>query len=81
MVYVDNLVIIGDYHEGIKALKQNIFQNFRMKDLSFLGYFFRIDISESKLCISISQSKYALDILGKINLIDCKWSILLWILM
>ena len=39
MVYVDDIVITGDDYEGIKALKQHLFQNFQTKNLGPLRYF------------------------------------------
>ncbi|CAJ2657775.1 unnamed protein product [Trifolium pratense] len=33
VVYVDDIVITGDDNDGIKALKQHLFQNFQTKDL------------------------------------------------
>ena len=39
VVYVDDIVITGDDYEGIKALKQHLFQNFQTKDLGPLRYF------------------------------------------
>ena len=72
MVYVDDIVIIGDDNEGIKALKQHLFQNFQTKDLGPLRYFLGIEVAQSKSSIAISQRKYALDILEETGLTDCK---------
>jgi hypothetical protein len=66
------LVIYVDDYEGIKALKQHIFQNFYTKDLGPLCYFLRIEVAQSNSGIAISQRKYALDILEETCLIDCK---------
>jgi hypothetical protein len=42
VVYVDDIVITCDDYEGIKALKQHLFQKFQTKDLGPLHYFFGI---------------------------------------
>lgn len=72
MVYVDDILITGDDFEGIKALKQHLFQNFQTKDLGPLCYFLRIEIAQSKSGIVISQRKYALDILEETGLTEYK---------
>ena len=72
VVYVDDIVITGDDYEGIKALKQHLFQNFQTKDLGPLRYFLGIEVAQSNSGIAISQRKYALDILEETGLIDCK---------
>ncbi|KAK2380773.1 putative mitochondrial protein [Trifolium repens] len=72
VVYVDDIVITGDDNDGIKALKQHLFQNFQTKDLGPLRYFLGIEVAQSKSGIAISQRKYALDILEETGLMDCK---------
>lgn len=51
MVYVNEIVIMCDDYEGIKAL----FQNFQTKNLGPLHYFLGIEVAQSKLVIIISQ--------------------------
>lgn len=58
--------------EGIKALKQHLFQNFQSKDSGPLRNFLENEVAQSKLGIVISQRKYALDILEETSLINCK---------
>ena len=45
VVYVDNIVITCDDYEGIKALKQHLFQNFQTKNLGPLRYFLGIKMA------------------------------------
>jgi len=54
VVYVDEIVTTGDANDGIKALKQHLFQNFQTKDLGPLRYFFGIEVAQSKSGIAIS---------------------------
>lgn len=54
MVYVDDIVIVGDDHKGIETLKQHLFQNFQTKDIGPLRYFLGIEVAQSKSSIVIS---------------------------
>jgi hypothetical protein len=55
VVYVNEIVIMCDDYEGIKASKQHLFQNFQTKNLGPLHYFLGIEVAQSKLVIIISQ--------------------------
>jgi hypothetical protein len=72
VVYVDDIVITGDDHDGIAGLKQHLVQHFQVKDLGRLRYFLGIEVAQSKAGVSISQRKYALDILEETGMLDCK---------
>ena len=65
-------MISGNDHDGIKHLKEHLFKHFQMKDMGNLRYFLGIEVAKSKDRISISQRKYALDILEEAHLTDCK---------
>ena len=63
LIYVDDILLIGnDLHE-IKLLKSHMLKHFIIKDLGELKYFLGIEFSRSKRGIFMSQRKYALDIL------------------
>ncbi|KAJ9547159.1 LOW QUALITY PROTEIN: hypothetical protein OSB04_019702 [Centaurea solstitialis] len=72
IVYVDDIIIIGNDHDGIKHLKAHLFKHFQTKDMGKFRYFLGIEVAKSKDEISISQRKYALDILEETRLTDCK---------
>jgi hypothetical protein len=57
VVYVDDIVITCDDYEGIKALKQHLFQNIQTTDLGPLSYFLGIEVAQSNSSIAISQRK------------------------
>jgi Reverse transcriptase (RNA-dependent DNA polymerase) len=48
LVYVDDLIIIKNNEQGINQIKQQLRNNFNIKDLGYLKYFFGIEIAFSK---------------------------------
>ena len=72
VVYVDDIVITGSDQEGIQRLKQHLFNHFQTKDLGKLKYFLGLEIAQSNLGVVMSQRKYALDILEKTGMLECK---------
>ena len=72
IVYVYTIVITGSDQDGIRRLKQRLFNHFQTKDLGKLKYFLKIEIAQSNFGVIMSQMKYVLDILEKIGMIDCK---------
>ncbi|RVW19974.1 Retrovirus-related Pol polyprotein from transposon TNT 1-94 [Vitis vinifera] len=58
--------------DGIQKLKQHLFTHFQTKDLGKLKYFLGIEIAQSSSGVVLSQRKYALDILEKTGMLDCK---------
>ena len=45
IVYVDDIVITGSDQDGIRKLKQHLFNHFQTKDLGKLKYFLGIEIT------------------------------------
>ncbi|RVX02576.1 Retrovirus-related Pol polyprotein from transposon TNT 1-94 [Vitis vinifera] len=72
VVYVDDIVITGSDQDGIQKLKQHLFTHFQTKDLGKLKYFLGIEIAQSSSGVVLSQMKYALDILEKTGMLNCK---------
>ncbi|PHT82485.1 hypothetical protein T459_15500 [Capsicum annuum] len=72
VVYVDNIVIIGNDEDGISKLKQHLFQHFQTKDLGGLKYFLGIEVAQFRSDIIISQRKYAFDILEETGMMGCR---------
>ena len=63
LIYVDDILIIGNNVNAILSLKQFLNSHFWIKDLGNLKYFLDIEVSHSKTSVSISQWKYTLEIL------------------
>ncbi|XP_034679699.1 uncharacterized mitochondrial protein AtMg00810-like [Vitis riparia] len=72
LIYVDDMIIIGNDESVIAALKESLHTKFRIKDLGQLRYFLGIEVAPSTDCISISQRKYTLDILNEAGLLGAK---------
>ena len=56
IVYVDDIVITGSDQDGIRKLKQHLFNHFQTKDLGKLEYFLGIKIAQSNSGVVISLS-------------------------
>ena len=69
---MDDIVITGSDQDGIRNLKQHLFNHFQTKDLGKLKYFLGIEIAQSNSSVVMSQRKYVLDILEETGMLDCK---------
>ncbi len=72
VIYVDDLIIIGDSDEDIFDLKKLLKQKFEMKDLGELHYFLGIEVIQSPKGIWLLQRKYALNKLFEYGMMGCK---------
>jgi len=72
IVYVNDIVLISSDHHGISQVKQHICHHFQTKNRGKLRYFLGIVVAQSNNGITISQSKYTLDILEEIELMNSK---------
>ena len=71
-IYVDDLIIVGDSAIEIDHVKGLLKQEFEMKVLGDLRYFLGIEIIRTSEGIWLSQRQYALDMLSKYGMADCK---------
>nr|GEV38853.1 hypothetical protein [Tanacetum cinerariifolium] len=62
-LYVDGMILTGDYYVGIESMKLKLAHRFAMKDLSLLCYFLRIEVASSPKGYLLSQSNYIGDLL------------------
>ncbi|XP_071933223.1 uncharacterized protein [Coffea arabica] len=72
VVYVDDIVITGNDAAGISSLKTFLHSQFQTKDLGLLKYFLGIEIAKSRKGIFLSQRKYVLDLLSKMEKLGIK---------
>ena len=72
IVYVDDIVVTGNYEEEINHLKHFLSKEFEIKDLGHLRYFLGLEVARSSHGISVSQCKYVLDLLREIGMSRCK---------
>jgi hypothetical protein len=74
VLYVDNLLIVGDSRKHINSIKLLLGSQYKMVDLGpitcFLGLCFRRD--RSKRLIFIDQEDYISSVLERFNMADCK---------
>jgi hypothetical protein len=72
VIYVDDLIIIGDSDVDIFDLKKLLKQKFEMMDLGELRYFLGIEVIQSPRGIWLLQRQYALNKLSKYGMTGCK---------
>ena len=72
LLYMDNMIIIGDDLSGIQEFKDFLSQQFEMKDLRHLNYFLDLEITPSTDDLYITQAKYASELLSQARLTNSK---------
>jgi hypothetical protein len=72
IVYVDDIILTGDYREELVKLKTLLAKEFEIKDLGYLRYFLGMEVARSKKGIYVSQRKYVLDLLKETGMLGCK---------
>ena len=72
VVYVEDIIIIGNDMVGISSLKSFLHGQFHTKDLEMLKYFLGVEVMRSKRGIFSSQRKYMLDILSETRKLAAK---------
>jgi histone deacetylase 1/2 len=72
LVYVDDIIVASSSIDATNALLKNLNQEFALKDLGRLHYFLGIEVKEVNNGIVLTQEKYAMDVLKRVNMSDCK---------
>ena len=72
IIYVDDIIFIGDDLIEICILKKVLARDFEIKDLGNLKYFLGMKFARSKNEIIVSKHKYVLNLFGKTGLLECK---------
>lgn len=72
LIYVDDLIIVGDDLGRMTKFKGYLNEWFKMRDLGKAKYFLGIEIALGPMGMLLSQRKYALDIVNEAGLLGCK---------
>ncbi|GKC12446.1 ribonuclease H-like domain-containing protein [Tanacetum coccineum] len=72
LVYVDDIIIIGNSKSEIEKFKVFLKSKFMIKYLDKLKYFLEIEVVDTDKGISLNQIKYVLDLLSKYAMLACK---------
>jgi hypothetical protein len=71
LLYVDELFLTGE-ENIITECKKKIVKEFEMKDLGLMNYFLGLEVWQSPERIFLNQGKYAVEILKRFNMLECK---------
>ena len=72
VLYVDDLILTSSDPKLISHVKYSLKKKLDMIDLGYLHYFLGLQVLQSKEGISLSQSKYACNLLCQFHMEDCK---------
>jgi histone deacetylase 1/2 len=72
LIYVDDIIVTSSSPEAVTALLAHLKEDFALKDLGKLHYFLGIEVREEANGITLSQAKYAQDILKRVGMLGCK---------
>ena len=72
LVYIDDLIIIGDDKAEIPRTKKNLSVRFQMKELRQLKHFLGLEIDRTQAGIFLCQQKYSKDLLKRFGMLECK---------
>ncbi|KAJ0587330.1 putative RNA-directed DNA polymerase [Helianthus annuus] len=74
LIYVDDVIIVGNDPSKIHDTKENLHKQFSIKDLGSLKYFLGVEVARTSEGQVLSQRKYTLDILEDCGLQGCRLS-------
>ncbi|KAD2394259.1 hypothetical protein E3N88_41236 [Mikania micrantha] len=72
LVYVDDVIIIGNDASLIRSFIAKLNAEFGIHDLGKLNYFLGLEVTHTSTGLFLSQKKYAHDILDRAKLLDAK---------
>lgn len=72
LIYVDDIIIVSSSDQATERLIQKLKIDFAVKDLGDLEYFLGIEVKKTRDGIILSQRRYALDLLKRVNMEKCK---------
>lgn len=68
IVYVDDIIIIGDYEDEIVSLKGNLTSECELKDFRQMQSFLGVEVARLREEILVSQRKFLIDLLAEIGM-------------
>ena len=71
LMYVDDIFLTGN-DKPINDCKKKLAGEFEMKDLGLMHYFLGLELWQSPKGIFLNQGKYAVEILKRFDMLDCK---------
>uniref|UniRef100_A0A2N9FT93 Integrase catalytic domain-containing protein n=1 Tax=Fagus sylvatica TaxID=28930 RepID=A0A2N9FT93_FAGSY len=71
LLYVDDIVLTGNNSSFLTQLIHNLSQVFELKDMGTLSYFLGLQMHRSAKGLTVTQTKYATDLLAKHNMVNC----------
>lgn len=72
LVYVDDILIIGNSDSAVTAFKEVLKSAFKLRDLGPAKYFLGFEIARNHTGIFVSQRKYTLELLEDAGYLGCK---------
>jgi histone deacetylase 1/2 len=72
LIYVDDIIVTSNDPKAVTVLLADLREDFALKDLGMLHYFLGIEVKEEQGGITLSQGKYAQDLLKRVGMADCK---------
>ncbi|KAL0413625.1 UNVERIFIED_CONTAM: Retrovirus-related Pol polyprotein from transposon TNT 1-94 [Sesamum radiatum] len=72
LVYVDYLIITGDYEEEVLHIKENSSVRFQMNELGHLKHFLGLEVDHCKIGMFLHQQKYSQGLLKKFGMLNIK---------
>ncbi|GJX41513.1 RmlC-like cupins superfamily protein [Tanacetum coccineum] len=72
VIYIDYILLAGNNTTLINHIKQQLDSKFNIKDLGNLNYYLGIEFQRNKTGITMTQRKYALELLHTAGILDVK---------
>ncbi|KAJ4761435.1 hypothetical protein LUZ62_071810 [Rhynchospora pubera] len=72
LVYVDDIIITGSDSKAVHSCISLLQQHFALKDLGPIHYFLGLEAKRSAQGLHLSQTKYILDLLTRLNMVNAK---------
>jgi len=71
VVYVDDILMIGNNDSYIASINKELSKIFEMTDLGYVHYYLGIEVTQHPKSIFLSQKKYIGDLLDNVGMTEC----------